>query len=252
VKFHGIGFVLLWAVLASGQATQLSQGSTPPSAASQSKDEHEKKEREIKNKEQSRRVLGVVPQFAVTDRKDAPPLSAAGKFQLFRKSAFDPVEFGLVGLEAGLSQAQNEFPSYGQGAEGYAKRYGAAFADEVSTGFWSNFFWASVLKEDPRYFRLGEGGFKRRFFYALKQEVVCHTDKGGRSFSFENALGALSSGGLSNAYYPQDDRGLELTMSRSGIAVLYGSLGGVVDEFWPDVQRKLFHKRRAEQAPKIP
>src|SRR5262249_40047115 len=163
-------------------------------------------EKEIEKQEQSKRVLGVVPQFAVTNRKDAPPLTAAGKFHLFRKSAFDPVEFGLVGLQAGISQADDQFPGYGQGAEGYAKRYGAAFAGEVSAGFWSNFFWASVLKEDPRYFRLGEGGFKRRFFYALEQEVVCHTDKGGRSFSFENTLGAFSSGALSNVYYPRDDR----------------------------------------------
>lgn len=153
-----------------------------------------------------------------------------------------------MGLQAGLSQAENEFPEYGQGAEGYGKRYGASLADEVSAGFFSNFFYPALLKEDPRYFRLGQGTLKHRVGYALAQEFVCHTDKGGRSFAFSNVLGAVSAGGLSNAYYPQSDRGFGLTLSRAGIALLYGSLGGLSDEFWPDISRKLFHKHGAVTA----
>jgi hypothetical protein len=186
-----------------------------------------------------------VPQFGVTSRQDAPPLATGEKFHLFARSAFDPVEFGLVGLQAGLSQAENEFPEYRQGAEGYGKRYGAALADEVSAGFFSNFFYPALLKEDPRYFRLGQGTLKHRIRYALTQELICHTDRGGRSFAFSNVLGALSAGGLSNAYYPQSDRGFGLTLSRAGIALLYGSLGGLSDEFWPDISRTLFHKHTA-------
>lgn len=252
MKSLALGVVLLLGVVRSFAQVAPSQPTPPPQANPTDKTKSDQ-ERELEKKEQSQRLLGVVPQFAVTDRQDAPPLTRAGKFRLFRKSAFDPVEFGLVGLQAGLSQAQDEFPGYGQGAQGYGKRYGAAFADEVSSGFWSNFFWASVLKEDPRYFRLGEGGFGRRFLYSLRQEIVCHTDAGGRSFSFENTLGAVSSGGLANVYYPAGDRGFGLTMSRTGIALLYGSLGGVADEFWPDVQRKLFHRRHNVQpTPKNP
>jgi hypothetical protein len=108
-----------------------------------------------------------------------------------------------------------------------------------------------LLKEDPRYFRLGEGSVKHRLGYAIVQEFVCRTDSGGRSFSFENVLGAFSSGGLSNVYYPSSDRGLSLTMSRSAIALAYGSVGGLVDEFWPDISRKLFkkHNKAAQPAP---
>ena len=99
-----------------------------------------------------------------------------------------------------------------------------------------------LLKEDPRYFRLGEGTVKHRIEYAFAQEFVTHRDSGGRTFNFSNVLGAVSAGGLSNLYYPSSDRGFGLTMSRAGIALLYGSAGGLVDEFYPDVQRKLFHK----------
>jgi hypothetical protein len=103
-----------------------------------------------------------------------------------------------------------------------------------------------LLKEDPRYFRSGVGPIKRRIGYAVVQEFVCHTDRGGRSFNWSNVLGAFTSGGLSNAYYPQSDRGFGLTMSRSAIAVMYGSLGGLVDEFWPDISRAMFKKHKKD------
>ena len=187
-------------------------------------------------------MLGIIPQFGTTSRRNAPPLTGGEKFHLFLKSAFDPVELGTVGLQAAISQAEDEFPEYGQGAAGYGKRYGATFADEVSSGFWANYFYPVLLKEDPRYFRLGEGTIKHRLKYALLQEVICHTDKGGRSFAWENVLAAVTTGGLSNAYYPPQERGLGLTMSRSAISIGYGSLGGLVDEFYPDIARRLFHR----------
>jgi hypothetical protein len=221
--------------------------------------------RQIEGEEQSRRILGVVPQFGVTSRQDAPPLSSHDKFHLFVKSAFDPATIAIVAVQSGLGQAQDEFPAYGQEAQGYGKRYGAALADEVSAGLWSNYVYPNVLREDPRYFRRGEGSLSTRVGYSLKQELVCHTDKGGRSFNFSNVLGAFTAGAISNVYYPgkslirtiaatgasparpvyENDRGAELTASRAVIALGYGTLGGLFDEFWPDIHRKLFHKHES-------
>ena len=204
----------------------------------------QKREEELQKKEQSQRILGVIPQFGVTNRRDAPPLSEEQKFRLFVRTAFDPVQFAIVGFQAGLGQAENSFAEYGQGVSGYAKRYGAAFADQVSSGFFSNFAYPVLLKEDPRYFRLGEGTIQHRVLYSLAQEFVCRTDKGTRRFNFSNILGAFTAGGISNVYYPPPNRGFGLTMSRSGISLLYGSLGGLVDEFWPDIDQKLFHRKK--------
>jgi hypothetical protein len=245
------------------QPSQPNSGSRPESPISQ-KSENEK---EIEREEQSRRVLGVVPQFGVTSRQDAPPLASHEKFHLFLKSAFDPGSIGLVGFQAGVSQAENEFPAYGQGAQGYGKRFGAALADEVDAGFWSNYVYPVLLKADPRYFRLGEGSVPHRIGYSLKQEFLCHTDKGGRAFNFSNVLGAFTSGAISNLYYPgntrirtiaatstspaipvyQNDRGVALTMSRAAIALGYGTLGGLLDEFWPDIQRRVFQRHNREK-----
>src|SRR5579864_6951317 len=144
----------------------------------------------------SPRILGVVPQFGVTNRSDAPPLSDREKFKLFERSAFDPFNFGSAAFQAGLSQATDEFAGYGQGAAGYAKRYGATLADQVSSNFFANFFYSSLLKEDPLYFRVGSGAIKSRLVRAMEQEFVVRKDSGGKTFAFENVLGAFTSGTL--------------------------------------------------------
>ena len=262
-----------WTHSAAQDNTSAPQSAPPPSPRPAAPTEESQpspsikseKEIEIEHREQSQRVLGVLPQFGVTSRQDAPALTPREKFHLFAKAAFDPVSIGVVGLQAGISQAQNQFPAYGQGAQGYGKRFGAALTDEVSAGFWSNYAYPVLLKEDPRYFRLGEGPFRNRILYSLKQEFVCHTDKGGRSFNFSNVLGAFTSGVISNLYYPgrsvvrvipatatspvipvyETERGVELTLSRAAIAIGYGTIGGIFDEFWPDMQRKLLRKHKA-------
>ncbi len=205
-------------------------------------------EKELRRKEQSQRIAGVLPSFGSTSRMDAPPLTSGEKFHLMRKSAFDWAPFVTVALQAGVSQAQNNFEGYGQGAQGYGKRYGAAFADQVSSQFFSNYLYPALLKHDPRYFRLGEGSVGHRTWYSLKQEFVCHTDKGGRSFNWSNVLGAFSSGAISNIYYPEGDRGAGLTLSRGAFAVGFGSVGGLITEFYPDVEAKFFHKHKKAEA----
>lgn len=250
---------------AASQPPAQQQPATSSSAEPQAQQPSATNEKQIEKKEQSQRVMGVLPQFAVTSRQDAPPLTTHEKFHLFIKSSFDPVTLTIVGLQAGLAQAENEFPAYGQGAQGYGKRFGASFADSISSGFWSNFFYPTLFKEDPRYFRSGEGSFGHRFAYGIKQEFVCHTDKGGRSFNFSNVLGAFTSGAISNLYYPgntlirtipatgsspaipvyENDRGVSLTLSRASIALAYGTLGGLFDEFWPDIHNKISHKHKA-------
>ena len=106
--------------------------------------------------EDHERILFVVPAFGVTNNKDAPPMTAKQKLTLASRSTFDPFMWVSSGIQAGVSQATNEFPEYGQGATGFGKRYGAATLDAVNGGFASTAF-CIVLKQDPRYFRLGEG-----------------------------------------------------------------------------------------------
>jgi hypothetical protein len=217
-----------------------SQSAQPPQgdAASQ-----QKTGAEILKEEEHQRMLGVVPMFGTTNYRNAPPLTPAQKFHLMAKTAIDPFTWFAAGAQAGISQAENEFGGYGQGAAGYGKRYGATYTDSFDSNFFSNFFYPVLFRQDPRYFRLGQGStVKQRIGSALKQEFVARKDSGGHTFHFSNVLGAFTAGGISNAYYPKDDRGFGLTVSRSMIALGYGCLGDIVVEFWPDIDRKLFHR----------
>jgi hypothetical protein len=82
-----------------------------------------------------------------------------------------------------------------------------------------------------------------RIGYSLSRVIVCRKDGGGNTFNFSTVLGAISTGGVSNAYYPPSDRGFGLTMSRAGISLIYGSTGALPDEFWPDIRKKVLHKK---------
>ena len=221
--------------VASVFTVQFAFGQQTPPSAPQSPEQT----KQAQQKEDSQRMLGVLPQFGVTNEKHPQPLMPRQKFRLFYRTAFDSVEFAVEGFEAGISQANDSFSGYGQGASGYGKRYGAAFTDQASSDFFTNFAYPVLLKQDPRYFRMGEGSVKRRIGHALAQEFVGHIDGGDATFNWPTALGALTAGSISNTYYPAEDRGFGLTMTRSGVALLYGSLGGLGSEFWPDISRKL-------------
>jgi len=213
-----------------------------PDAPSVAKQQHEEQEEALK-KEQSQRILGVIPMFDVTDRKDAPPLDTKQKFRLFVRGTLDPFELITVGIGAGISHANNEFPEYGQGAAGFGKRFGAGLADGVSAGLFGGFVYPVLLKQDPRYFRVGEGPVSRRIIHALGQEFVCRTDSGTRNFNLSKVLGALTASSIANAYHPPRDRGFGATLDRTGVALINGSVGGLLDEFWPDIRRKILHKK---------
>ena len=142
-------------------------------------------------------------------------------------------------FEAGLAQSNNDFPGYGQGAAGYGKRFGAGLADEVSGGFFGTFLFPSVLHQDPRYYRLGEGSFKKRLGHALIRPVLTHKDSGGRAFNWSGILGSIAASGLSNAYYPEEDRGVEPHSPGSRVPSVR-MIDQLVNEFGPDLEKKIF------------
>jgi len=183
--------------------------------------------------EEKQRVLGVFPNFYVTYEPDAVPLNTRQKFQLGWKSTFDPVSFGMAGVIAGIEQAANAYSGFGQGAQGYGKRFGATFADFVSGTFIGSVILPSVFKQDPRYFYKGTGSRKSRFWYAMANAVICKGDNGRWQPNYSSVLGSLASGGLSNLYYPASNRnGVGLTFANAFIGVGASGVGAVIEEFF--------------------
>jgi hypothetical protein len=227
-----------------------SSSQTPASqtAAPQTQEEidRQKAQEQLKAQEKQR-VFGVMATFNTTTNKDALPLSPRQKYQLFFKSASDPWPFLLSGFGAGIYQAENSFPEYGQGMEGYAKRFGANYTDYFTGNLLGNAVLASLMKEDPRYFQKGTGSVTSRFLWAATSTVWCKRDNATWGPNYANVLGNLMGAAVSNLYYPEADRTVGGTLGRGFTVTAQAIVGSEVIEFWPDIVR---HHRR-KQAEKL-
>ena len=182
--------------------------------------------------QQKQRVFAVIPNFYVSYIKNAAPLNPKQKFQLAWKTAVDPVTFLGAGVYAGFEQAGDRYPEYGQGFEGYAKRYAAGYADAAAGIFIGNAILPSLLKQDPRYFYRGTGGTRSRLLYALASSVICKGDNQRWQPNYSFMLGSVAVGGISNLYVPASDRNsVGVIFQNALIRIGQGSLGGVLQEF---------------------
>ena len=188
-------------------------------------------EAEIKA-EEKQRVLGFIPNFYVSYIPDAAPLSSKQKFELAWRSTIDPVTFLITGATAGIEQADGQFGGYGQGAQAYGKRFGAAYADTITSTFIGSAILPSLLRQDPRYFYKGTGGTRSRFLYAIANSVICKGDNKRWQPNYSNIAGNLASGAISNTYYPAKDRdGAGLTFENALIGVGATAIANLFQEF---------------------
>lgn len=183
------------------------------------------------NDEMKQRVLGVIPNFYVTYVSNAVPLTTKQKYYLSWKLGIDPAYILTAAGVAGVQQARNEFSGYGQGAQGYAKRFGATFADFTMSNLLGNAVFPALFKQDPRYFYKGTGTTKSRTLYALANAVICKSDNGHWQANYSGILGSLVAGGISNAYYPASDRGAGLTFGNTAIGIGGSAILNLLKEF---------------------
>jgi len=187
--------------------------------------------------EEKQRIFGVIPNFYVSYIPNAAPLASKQKFELAWRSTIDPVNFVITGAVAGVQQATNTPSGYGQGAQGYAKRYGASYADLVTGTFIGGAILPSLLKQDPRYFYKGTGTVRSRVLYAIANSVICKGDNGHWQPNYSSILGSLAAGGISNLYYPAENRnGAGLTFENALIGIGETAATNLLQEF---VIRKL-------------
>jgi hypothetical protein len=200
------------------------------------------------------RLFYALPNFLTLENaKNVPPLTAGQKFKVLTRASFDPVEYFWYGALAGISQWENSEAPYGQGAEGYAKRYGTAFADGTIENYFTGAIFPALLHQDPRYFQLGHGTFWHRTGYAISRMFVTRTDAGGAQVNFSEIFGSAVSAGISTySYHPHDERNIPNALSVWGSEVGYDTLTTVVKEFWPDLRKKLSHKHEPPAAAQQP
>ena len=181
------------------------QVATASSSVNVTLSQHELAAEQLKD-EEKQRLLGVFPDFFVSYAPNPAPLTAAQKFQLGWKTITDPVAFIGTGLAAGIEQARNNYPEFGQGAEGYAKRFGAQYANRVDGVVIGHVVMQSIFHQDPRYFYKGTGSFGSRVLYAIGTAFVRKGDNGHWQPDYSDVLGGLAASEISTLYYPSSSR----------------------------------------------
>ena len=176
------------------------------------------------------RILGVIPNFYVVYDKNAAPLTPKLKFKLAFRTVIDPVTIAGEAFYAGLQQAADT-PDFPQGAKGYAQRFGAVAADGFTDVMIGGAIMPSLLHQDPRYFYKGTGTTKSRLLYALRSPFVCKGDNGKWQPNYSSMIGDLSSAAISNAYYPESNRGLGLVFGGFAVGTAIRATAAVLQEF---------------------
>jgi hypothetical protein len=236
----------------SSQASQGVQQPTvehpagPKSPTGEQESDREKAQKQIKQQEKQR-VLGILPMFNTSYVSDAVSLTAGEKIKLAFRTVIDPVSFAGPAIVAGIGElsTSNNNDGFGWGPDGYAKRWGAAYLDSFNGTMIGNGFLPALLRQDPRYFRLGRGSAMKRMGYSIASVAICKHDKTGRwEPNYSNVGGNLIAGALSNLYYPAspDHGGWAQTFTSGIVVTAEGGIGSMFQEFWPDISRKLFKK----------
>ena len=232
----------------SGQEPKVSpSGTTAQTPPGAEKSDHEKAEEQLRQQEHQR-VAGVMATFNTTTKRNALPLSPGQKFRLFFRSSTDPWPFLLAGVVSGIGQANDSYPEWGQGAQGYAKRYGAAYSDAFIGNFFGNAVLPVLLREDPRYFQKGTGRRVTRFLWAASSTFWCRRDNGKWGPNYANVGGNMIGAAIARAYYPDYERDLPSTLSDGITVSVEGIVGAEIIEFWPDIARGIKRRHDAKVA----
>jgi hypothetical protein len=207
------------------------------------------------------RLFYTLPNFlSLQNAGKVPPLTTKQKYAVVARGTFDPVQFPWWGLLAGINQADNAEPAYGQGAAGYGKRYVTTAADSIIENFMTAAVLPSLLHQDPRFFQSGQGGFARRAGYAVSRIFVTRTDSGHSQFNYSEIFGSAAAAAISTySYHPKStyistptnphmfigsDRTLANTANVWATQVGLDTFTIVLKEFWPDIHRALSRKHK--------
>jgi hypothetical protein len=192
--------------------------------------------------QQTKRILGIVPNFrSVSADIKLPPMSPKEKFIIAGKDTFDYSSFFIAGIQAGFAMNSKSYPEFHQGVVGYGRYYWHTLADTADENFWVGGLGPILFKQDNRFYTLGHGGFRKRAFYAVTRTLVSRRDDGDATFNFAEVIGSGAAAGISTLYYPTKYRTWTKVGQKWLTSDLIDSFNFFYKEFWPDVNKAVFH-----------
>ena len=210
----------------------------PPAEASKDKGKNGQVYSPTATTDSPKHIYWVIPAYKV-NYGTFTPLTPHEKFQEWAQTTYDPLGVGASAAEAGTLEysSSDGFCGYGHGWGGYGKCFGSLELDATDSSFFGDYVFTVLMHQDPRYFRLGEGGFARRTLYAISRVFITFNDSGKNVFYSSAISGTVMASTISNLYYPKQDRGVGLTISRIGLDLGNTALYNGAAEFWPDIDR---------------
>ncbi len=194
-------------------------------------------------KQQPKRILGVMPNFrAVSAGALPPPPTPKQAFKIATQNSFDYSSFVFVGITSALAEWTVAHPQLGQGLPGYGRYYWRGLLDKTDGNYWVIFALPTVFHQDERYYAKGEGIFWRRGFYAGTRIFVTPDYHGHNSFNVSELLGRGIAQGISLTYYPSGTRTAGALATKYGWALGRDTLTNVFREFWPDIATHVLHR----------
>jgi hypothetical protein len=188
---------------------------------------------------QTMEVLGKRSIFFPELAHERGPLTSKRKVELAVDETIAPSRFLGSLFTAGIGQARNSLPDYGQGWDGYGKRYGSSVASNASSHLFGTGLLPSLTHEDPRYFVKIFGSPKTRILYAMSRVLITRTDDGRSTFNWSNVMGGLMAESLAVSYLPDSERTAGKTFTRFGVRMGFSALNNVVKEYWPNIFKGL-------------
>jgi hypothetical protein len=167
------------------------------------------------------------------------PLSPGGKFKIFVNQAISPAYVLGSAVSAAVNQATNSPGPTGQGWDAYGTRVGYSMGRASSTSFFGTFVFASMFRQDPRFFPESHPRFFRAIKYSAERIVVTRSDKGKDVFNSSGLLGPLAAEALSNVYLPRSEQTGARTMERYGSDLAWRFAANVFKEYWPTIFRDM-------------
>ncbi len=197
-----------------------------------------------REKQQPKRILGVMPNFrAVSAGAIPPPPTAKQAFKIATENSFDYSSFIFVGITSALAEWTDAHPQLGQGLPGYGRYYWRGFADKTDGNYWVIFALPTVFHQDERYYAMGKGTILKRGFYAASRIAVTPDYHGHNSFNISELLGRGIAQGISIAYYPSGSRTASALAAKYAYAIGRDALTNVFREFWPDIATHVLHRQ---------
>lgn len=195
------------------------------------------------SKEQPKRILGVMPNFrAVSAGAIPPPPTPKEAFIIATKNSFDYSSFIFVGLTSMIAEGSDAHPQLGKGVSGFGRYYWRGFLDKTDGNYLVIFALPTVFHQDERYYAKGQGGFLKRFTYAVTRIVITPSYSGRNSFNASELLGRGMAQAVSISYYPSKTRTAGAISAKYGYALLRDAATNAFREFWPDIATHVLHR----------